>query len=501
MFTTADLPAALLQHLPALQVVVPLLSAPIVLLLRNRWAAGCMAILASWLSFAIAGLLIMQVNTVGSIEYAMGGWAAPMGIALQIDAVNAFVLLIVTAVAAVVVPIGLYSVQAEVREDRVYLIFTAFLLCLAGLLGMTVTADVFNVFVFLEISSLSGYALISQGTDRRALTAAFRYLIIGTIGGTFVLIGIGLAYAKTGTLNMSDMAERLQTVQDSTTVIAAFAFIMVGLLIKIGAFPLHGWLPNAYTFAPSMVTAFLAGSATKVAVYVWLRFAFDVFGIDTAFPDWPVQNLLMGLAIAGMLIASIVAIFQPSLKRILAWSSVAQLGYIILGISFLSEKGLTAGIVHLFNHAMSKCALFIAVAAVVYRLGTSQLTRLAGIGRSMPLTSAAAVMAGLSLIGLPATTGFISKWVLVQAAVEQGLWLPVVAIVITSLLALVYVGRVLEVVYFKPRPVEASRRQEAPWIFIVCMWILVAAAWWFGIDSSFTVGISAEAAQLLLDQP
>lgn len=488
-----------LDHLPALQVVLPMLAAPLVMLMRNRWVAGGIATLASWLTFAIAIVLLLQVQEQGVIRYAMGGWAAPMGIALQVDALNSFVLLLVTAIAAVVIPIGFYSVNAEVREDRVYLMFTAYLLCLSGLLGMTVTADAFNVFVFLEISSLSAYALISQGTDRRALTAAFRYLIIGTIGGTFILIGIGLAYAKTGTLNMQDMAVRLAEVQDSTTVMAAFVFVMVGLLIKIGAFPLHSWLPNAYAFAPSLVTAFMAGTATKVAVYLLLRFMFNVFGTELVFAsDAPVQDLLMALAIAGMLVASLVAIFQPSIKRILAWSSVAQIGYVLLGISFLNTTGLTAGIVHLFNHAVSKSALFVAVAAVMYRVGTSKLSHLAGIGRSMPLTTGAAVVAGLSLIGIPATTGFVSKWVLVQAAIEANLWLPVLAIVVTSVMALVYVGRVVEVVYFRPRPAGAPTQQEAPLVFLVCMWTLAIAAWWFGIDSSLTLGLSEKAAIFLL---
>lgn len=492
-------PENLLQHLPALQIVVPLLAAPLAMLVRNRWLSGGVAVLASWACLAMAILLTLRVQEFGVLEYAMGGWVAPKGIALQIDVVNSFVLLIVTAVAAVVTPIGFYSVNAEIRRDRVYLLFTAYLLCLAGLIGMTITADAFNVFVFLEISSLSAYALISQGTDRRALTAAFRYLIIGTIGGTFILIGVGLAYAKTGTLNMHDMAVRLAEIKDSTTVVAAFCFIVVGTLIKIGAFPLHSWLPNAYTFAPSLVTAFMAGTATKVAVYILLRFGFTVFNVNVAYADWPFGELLMAMALGGMLIASVVAIFQPSLKRILAWSSVAQIGYILLGISFITSTGLTAGIVHLFNHAVSKAALFVAVAAVVYKLGTSKLPQLAGIGRSMPLTSAAAVVAGLSLIGLPGTTGFISKWVLVQAAIEAGQWLPVAAVAVTSLLALVYIGRIIEVVYFRARPIGSPARQEAPLVYLICMWTLALAAWWFGIDSSFTLGISREAADFLLN--
>src|SRR5690606_22406868 len=229
-------------------------------------------------------------------------------------------------------------------------------------------------------SSIAQYALIAMGRDRRSLTAAYQYLIMGTIGMTFLLIGIGFLYIMTGTLNMADLAERLPAVADTRTVQAAFAFIPVGVGLKLALFPLHLWLPNAYTYAPSAVTALIAATATKVAVYVLLRFFFTVFG------EPPLTELLLPLALLGVAIPSIVAVFQRDAKRLLAYSSVAQVGYMLLGISIVTVTGLTATMLHLFNHALIKGALFLALGCVAYRIGSTSIERMAGVGRQMPWT-------------------------------------------------------------------------------------------------------------------
>ena len=266
---------------------------------------------------------------------------------------------------------------------------------------MAITGDAFNLFVFLEISSLSSYILIGMGSDRRALTAAFQYLIVGTIGATFIVIGVGLLYMMTGTLNMADLAVRIPPLAHSRTVLSAFAFLTVGIGIKAAMFPLHMWLPNAYTYAPSTVTAFLAGTATKVAVYALFRFFFTIFGATPLFARFPVDEILMAIAIAGILIASTIAISQTNVKRLLAYSSVAQIGYMVLGMSLLSVTGLTAGIVHMFNHAIIKGGLFLALGCIMYRLGSVCLDDLQGLGKSMPWTMGAVVVGGLGLIGIP----------------------------------------------------------------------------------------------------
>ncbi|MCG8099048.1 MAG: monovalent cation/H+ antiporter subunit D family protein, partial [Candidatus Thiodiazotropha taylori] len=269
-------------------------------------------------------------------------------------------------------------------------------LCLTGLLGITQTGDIFNVFVFLEISSLSSYALISLGKSRQAFTSSYQYLIMGTIGATFYLIGVGLLYSQTGTLNMQDMANILPTVLHLNTVVTGFTFIMVGIALKLALFPLHLWLPNAYTYAPTVVTVFLAATATKVAVYVMLRILFTVFP-QTFTIATPADELFIVAGMAGVLSASVYAIYQKNIKRLLAYSSVAQIGYMALGIGFATTTGLMATLIHLFNHALMKGALFMAIGAIIYRIDSCRIDQIHGLGRAMPWTFGAIVIGGLSL--------------------------------------------------------------------------------------------------------
>ncbi len=485
-------------HLLILQVVVPLVAAPICILIRRDWLAWAFTLGVSWIVLGNALLVLNGVLAEGCLSYDIGAWAAPYGIEYRVDAVGAFVVLIVAGVGALILPFAYKSVRKEIPQERIGLFYTCYLLCLTGLLGIVVTGDAFNLFVFLEIASLSSYTLISLGRDRRALTAAFQYLIMGTIGATFILIGVGLLYMMTGTLNMSDLAQRLPLEADTRTVRTAFAFLTVGASLKLALFPLHLWLPNAYTYAPSAVSAFLAATATKVAVYVMLRFFFTIFGVEFSFGAMPVGSIFLLLALIAMLVASTVALFQEDIKRMLAYSSVAQIGYIILGISLVSVTGLTAGIIHLFNHALMKGALFMAMGCIFYRLGSVHIRDLDGIARHMPWTMAAFVVGGLSLIGVPLTTGFISKWYLVQAALEDSQWLAAIVILFSSLLAVMYVWRIVEIAYFRPARAEIRHASEAPAVMLIPTWILIAANVYFGIDTSLTSGIARRAAESFL---
>jgi len=354
--------------------------------------------------------------------------------------------------------------------------------------------------VFLEVSSLSAYVLIALGGDRRALVAAFRYLIMGTIGATFYVIGIGLLYLLTGTLNIADLGARLPEAAAvyPQAVIAALAFITIGLGLKLALFPLHIWLPNAYAYAPSMVTAFLAATATKVAVYLLMRFLFGVFGKALDFAALPIADIIVALSVVAMFVAAFVAIFETNIKRMLAYSSISQIGYITLGIGIANKPGLTGSIVHLVNHAMMKGALFLALGAVVYRINACKLESLAGIGRRMPWTMTAFTIAGFGLVGTPGTVGFISKWYLVVGALEAGSWLLVFLIVGSSLLALVYIGRVVEVVWFRDTGAAAAEASDPPLSMLLPTLLTAAAVVYFGLDTRLTAGIAAKAAALLL---
>jgi multicomponent Na+:H+ antiporter subunit D len=488
-------------HLPILQVLLPLVAAPVCVLLRRASLAVGFSIAVCWTTFAASIALLARVVEVGTLSYDLGGWPAPWGIVYRVDVLSAFVLLFVSGIGAVVITYAPRSLVSEIPDGRRYLFCTAYLLCLTGLLGIAITGDLFNLFVFLEISSLSSYALISLGGTRRALPAAFQYLVMGTIGATFILIGIGLMYMITGTLNMADMAVRIRAVEGLRTALVAFAFLSVGISLKMALFPLHVWLPNAYAYAPSVVTAFLAATATKVSVYILLRFVFTVFGVEFSFHDMPLDAVLGPLALAGIFVASTVAIFQRDIKRMLAYSSVAQIGYIVLGISFASVTGLTGGIVHLFNHAMMKGGLFLAMGCIVLRLGSVEIDDMRGVGRRMPVTMAAWVLGGLGLIGMPITVGFVSKWYLISAALEVGWWPIAVLVLISSLLALVYVWRVVEVAYFQQPSERAAAAREAPVSMLIPTWVLIGATVVFGLWTSLSVGVARRAAQLLLGSP
>jgi len=489
-----------ISNLPALQVVVPLVSAPVCLLLRNPRHAWACALTVSWLVLAIAVMLVQRVYDGGTLSYALGAWAMPWGIEYRVDMAGALMTLIIAAIGAVVMPYAWRSIQHELLRKHVSLFYTCYLLCLTGLLGIVVTGDVFNLFVFLEISSLSSYVLISLGSTRRALTAAYQYLVMGTIGATFILIGVGFLYMMTGTLNMMDLSQRLPEVADTRTIRVAFAFVTVGVSIKLALFPLHLWLPNAYTFAPSAVSAFIAATATKVGVYVLLRFFFTVFGIRFSFDAMHVGEILMLLAVAAILVASLVAIFQDNVKRMLAYSSVAQVGYIILGISLASVDGVSAGMLHLFNHAVIKGALFLAMGCIFLRLGSVELRDMHGLARKMPWTMAAFVVGGLSLVGIPLTAGFISKWYLVSAVLAEGYWPLAVLILVSSLLALMYIWRVVEAAYFFVPGAAMHKVKEAPAIMLIPTWLLIGANLYFGINAGLVSGIARQGANILIGQ-
>ena len=495
--------AALETHLPVLHVVIPLIAAPLVFVLGRAMLAWSVAFVCSAAVLFISVLLLLKVQAVGAIDYQLGGWVSPMGIGYHIDLMNAYVLVLVSAISTVALPYAAKSITTEVAAENHTLFYVYWLLCVAGLLGIVSTGDAFNVFVFLEISSLSTYALIALGSDRkrdrRALRASLRYLLLGSIGATFIVISIGLLYMMTGTLNMLDMAERLPEVADKRPVHAAFAFLVIGAGLKAAMFPLHTWMPDAYTHAPSATSVLLASTSTKVAIYVLLRFLLTIFGYDFSFIGVQLDLWLMPLALLGIVYGSLSAMYQLDAKRLLAWSSVAQIGYILLAVSIGTTAGLAAGLIHIFNHALMKAALFMAIGAVVYHVGGSRLFHIAGFGRKMPWTFGAMVLGGLSLVGVPFTVGFISKWYLVTSAIDtHGVWL-VVFVLVTSLLAALYVWRLIDVAWFRP-VMHDKELKEAPLSLLLPMWLVVLANLYFAIDTDLTVGIALQAAEALIGE-
>ncbi len=498
-------PAWAEAHAVLLIPVAPLLAAAVAAFGLGGRAAWVLALVATVASLATSLIVVDQVHAHGVVSYALGGWAPPLGIEYRADALNAPILLLISAIGVVAVAFAPSTVAREVDEGRRGLFFAAFLVCFAGLLGVVATGDAFNLFVFLEISSLSTYVLVAMGArqDRRALTAAYNYLILGTIGATFFVIGVGFLYIATGTLNLADMARLLPPMADTTTVRAGYAFIFIGLGLKAAMFPLHTWLPNAYAFAPSFITVFLAATATKAAVYALIRFLFTVFDTRYAFEEVTLAWLLAPLAAAGMIVASLQACVQTDAKRILAYSSVAQVGYMLLGVATATAAGVAAGLLHLFNHALMKGALFMALGAVALHLNARNLSDLAGLGRRMPVTFAALTVGGLSLMGVPLTAGFVSKLYLFGAVIDRGWWWAVVAIAVSSVLAFFYVGRILEAAYLRP-PSEAALAAgsvRTPVSLLIPLLVLAGANLWFGVDAGWLEGLARGAADAVLAEP
>ena len=472
-------PAWLLDQGPAFIIVLPLLMGAIVAILPSRTLAWWSALIVTLLCTVTAFGLLLQVYSEGASLYTMGGWDPPHGISLVIDALSAPVLLLIAAMAVVTMVYALPATIAEVEPKKRAPFYAAFLLCFAGLMGMVVTGDAFNVFVFLEVSSISTYALVAMGAarDRRALAAAYNYLILGSIGATFFVIGLGFMFMETGTLNMADMSGILADLDGGSRVAkVGFAFIIIGLGLKLAMFPLHTWLPGAYAYAPTKVTVFLASTATKAALYLLVRFTFTVFDPDFDYVAIVLKYILIGVGVVGMVFASLQAIFQTDARRTLAYSSVAQVGYMLLGIGLATAAGLAAGYLHLLNHAIIKGGLFLAMGAFWYRFGITRVEDFSGLAKTMPWTMGAFMLSGLSLIGVPFTAGFVSKVNLTIAAADKGWWWAVGVIVVTSVLAIIYIGRILLAAYFGSPPLingEPAKKNEAPLMMLIPMWVLV----------------------------
>jgi multicomponent Na+:H+ antiporter subunit D len=301
--------------------------------------------------------------------------------------------------------------------------------------------------------------------EKQAPVASFRYLIMGTVGASFYLLGLGFIYIITGSLNMADMRNILPLVYGNPAVTAGLTLMVIGMGIKMAVFPLHGWLPDAYTYAPSTSSALIAPIGTKVAAYVIIRVLFFVFDVKFVSHTFPVTDLIGWLAAIGILFGSVMAMAQNEMKRMLAYSSVAQIGYIGLGIGLANPLGFIGAVLHILNHAFMKGALFLVAANLRKNVGHSEISKLdASCRKKLPWSMAAFTLAALSMIGLPPTAGFFSKWYLALGAIDKGNWVFLGVILLSSLLNAVYFFRILEKVYLAPPPVpgpgEALSQKE-----------------------------------------
>ncbi|MFC1916218.1 complex I subunit 5 family protein [Chloroflexota bacterium] len=423
---------------------------------RLTWAYIASVIGIS-LSLVAAGVGLSRVLADGKLRHFLGGWPPPFGIEYVLDHLSAFMALIIVFIGLIAI---IYPPEAGLYQTprKGVPMYGLIMLLIAGLVGVVVTGDLFNLFVFLEIYSLASYALITLGGDR-AVVASFRYLILGTIAGSFYLLGVGFIYFSTGTLNMADVAQRLPPLYGSPTIMAAVALIVVGMGIKMALFPLHVWLPDAHSYAPPVIAAILAAIQIEVAAYVLVRMLLTVFQPEYFCEYLPVTQVIGWIAAAGIIFGSVMAIAQRDFKRMLAYSTVAQVAYIGLGIGLANPLGLIGGLLHILNHAFMKSCLFLIAGGIRYQTGLHAIPQFAGLGRKMPLLMAAFTVAALSMVGIPPTCGFFSKWYLILGSIDANNWVFVAVILASSLLTAVYFFRVIERIYAVPSSGEAAVEQ------------------------------------------
>lgn len=473
-----------MEQIPILIPLLLILSALVSFLLglRRPSLSYLVVVLGASLAFIASVEGLITVLRHGPQHYFLGGWAAPVGIEYVLDHLSAFMVVLVVGIGLISLIYSLRSVQAELG-GKAQFTYPLMALLLAGLSGIVLTGDLFNLYVFLEIASISAYALIAAGGPRGAV-AALRYLIMGTLGASFYLVGVGFIYFTVGSLNMADVAQALPELYHSPLIIGAVAFMTVGLGLKMALFPLHMWLPDAYTFSPSAAAAIIAPLMTKVAAYVLVRLLISVFPPYYLGEVLPVTTVLGVLGVLGIIFASLMAIAQHDLRRMLAYSSVAQISYVMLGIGLGNPVGLVGALLHILNHAVMKGCLF-QIAGALGLQGRLEIEHLAGLGREMPYTMGAFTVAALSMVGIPPACGFFSKWYLAMGCVEAENWVFLAGLIIGSLLTAAYFFRVLEKVYAAPS--GTTRAQRPPLTMFVPILVLAVAIIALGLGNSLIV--------------
>lgn len=471
--------------IPALLPLVPFTGAVVAALasvVAPHLARGvALVATATVTALALAGLL--QSLDDGALTHPVGGWAAPLGIEYVLDPLAGFVAVLAGAIGFSVVWYPT-RIGFGIEPGRGAFLHPLVLLLLGGLLGVAVAGDLFNLFVSLEIYSIASYALIALGGPSAAV-ASFRYLLLGTVGSSLYLLGVGYVYFTTGTLAMSTVGPALAELTGSPTTAGAAALIVIGLGIKMAIFPLHVWLPDAHSYAPPAVAALLASVQVKVAAYALVRILLDVFPPGYAIDEVPILDLLTWFGAAGIVVGSVAAIRQTELKRMLAHSTVAQLGYIAVGIGLANSTALTGGLLHVVNHAAMKACMFFVAGAVLAQAGAKKISDLTGLGPRMPSTVAAFTIAAVSMVGLPPTAGFFSKWYLVSGAAQSDRWLVAVVVVTSSLLTLVYFLGVLERVWFQPG--DGDQHRDARPAVLAPIAVVAAAIVLLGLTSNIIV--------------
>ncbi len=488
----------LIKNLPIIVVLFPLMTSLLVVLIPNIFFSWILTTLSTFLTFLFSILLYQEIQIHSYISYALGKWMPPIGIEYIIDKVAIIPVIIISGISFIATIFAYKIIPEEIEKKSISKVYSLWLLAIAGLLGLVTTGDAFNLFVFLEISSLASVALVAMGAhkDKQALVAAYNYLIIGAVGATLYVIGVGLLYGITGTLNMADLTNRISDLNNNRALIAGFGFMIIGIMVKAAVFPLHIWLPRAYAYAPSAVSVLLAATATKASLYILARILFSIFENSENLINYTLLFVILPLSLLAMFAGTIMAIYEKDIKRLLAHSSVAQIGYITLAFAIGTKASVAAGFIHMFNHAIIKGGLFIAITSISFYIKKRvTINNLSGLGREMPITFFCFVICSLSLAGLPLTAGFISKLYLIKASISSDdIWIAIL-ILISSALSVVYLWKIIEVMWM--RDGRKIVIKENPTIYMSLI-IITFLNIYFGLDASLVVNGSFEAADKLI---
>jgi multicomponent Na+:H+ antiporter subunit D len=392
--------------------------------------------------------LLFRVLAHGTLIYRLGGWEPPWGIAFRVDPLTGAMLVLVSLVALINL-VGSRSDAEQMFESRLGPFYALYLLFVTGMLGIIITGDLFNLFVLIEIGSLSGYALIGMG-GARARLSSLQYIFMGTIGASLYLLGVGFLYMASGSLNMMDLASLLPGIERGFLVEASLILCLTGLFMKMALFPLHAWLPNAYSHAANPCASLIAPLTTKVMLYVMVRLVVSVYSPEFVFEELAFADAIVWLAVAAIIAGSVLAYKQRRLKRMLTYIIVVEVGYMVGGFWLGNQAGMTGAILHILNDAMMTLCVFLAAGAVMAGGGSDAFENLQSLFRKKPATMTAFVVAALSIVGVPPTCGFFSKWYLLSGGMASGHFGFVAALIISSLANLLLFFRVLEIGYFEP---------------------------------------------------
>ena len=477
---------------PVLLIAVPLGLAFAIPLFALFWKAGIKYIPPVALAFnLVVSLLLLPRVLENSVIVFIGGWQPPFCINLVAGPVG---VLFSTIIALVGLLVSVYALD-YIKEGATEKYHMLYLLLLTGATGVVLTGDIFNLFVFFEILCISSYGLVAYLRDKASIESAVKYLIQGAVGSSLLLIGIGLLYGLFGTLNMADIAQSIRSVSP-VSVFVPMVLIVAGLGIEAAIFPLNAWLPDAHSSAPSSISAILSGIAIEVGLYAVVRVIFTIFGAQSFLP------FLALLGILTLLVGEMCAFCQNNIKRMLAYSSIGQIGLILFALALSTSYGVTGGLFQLVNHTLSKALLFLAVGYMIYRAGSKEISALEGMGKKMPLTCLAFTIGAFSLVGLPPFVGFPSKFLVVRAALATKETYFIVLLGFAMLGTVIegaYFFRIIQVLYFKGEKSNPGR-EEAPVAALIPMFVFMVLIVVIGIYPKLVTDVLNSAASELLNR-